>query len=187
MVPDRVTTTPAEPPAGDPKPMDALEAIARRRSVRRYTSDPVSRELLAKVVDAGRLAPCAHNDQPCEFIVVTDQKQRRRIADLTDYGKFIAEAAACILVLARPTKYYLEEGSSAITNILIAAAALGLGTCWVAGDKKPYARMVASICGVPPEMMLVAMVAVGHADENPMHAKQPLEQVLHWEMYGGTA
>jgi nitroreductase len=167
--------------------MDALEAIARRRSVRKYTTDPVSRDLLRKVVEAARLAPSAHNDQPCEFIVVTDRDQRRRIADLTDHGKFIAQAPACILVLARPHQYFLEEGCAAVSNMLIAATAFGLATCWVAGDKQSYAEHVAACCGAPAELRLVAMVAVGYAAEEPSHTKRPLEQLLHWETYARDA
>jgi nitroreductase len=164
--------------------MDALQAITRRRSVRKYTDEPVTREQLKKILDAGRLAPCGSNDRPCEFVVVTDPQQRRRIADLTDHGKFLAEAAACILVFARPGDWYVEEGSAATANMLIAATALGLGTCWVAGDKTGHAGHVASVVGAPPELKLVTLIAVGHAAETPPHHKKPIEQVVHWEAYG---
>lgn len=163
--------------------MDALEALARRRSVRKYRPDAVPRELLEKLVDAGRLAPTARNEQPWEFIVVTDRAGLRRIAGLTDYGKFIADAPACIVVLSRPTKYYLEDGSAATTQILVAATALGLGSCWVAGDKKRYAAEIVALCSAPADYRLVALVAVGYAAETPRPAKRPLAEVLHWERY----
>lgn len=163
--------------------MDAFEAFMTRRSVRKYKSDPVSQDLLLQIVDAGRLAPTAHNDQPWEFVVVTDAEKRRQLADLSDYGKFIAEAPACIVVLCKPTRHYLEDGSAATTNIMLAANALGLGTCWVAGDKKPYAGQIISMCGAPSEYRLVSMIAVGYAVEIPSLKKRSIDEVVHWETF----
>lgn len=167
--------------------MDALEAIAARRSVRHFKPEPVSQALLRQIVDAGRLAPTARNDQPWEFVVVTDAETRRQIADLSDHGKFIAEAPVCIVVLARPSERYLEDGSAATTNMLLAAAALGLGACWVAGDKKPYAPQIVSLCGGPADLKLVSMLAIGCAARTPSPKKRSLEEVLHWERFGGRS
>jgi nitroreductase len=163
--------------------MDALEAMSSRRSVRSFKPDPVSEDVLRRIVDAGRLAPTGHNDQPWEFIVVRDAEQRRRIAAITDFGKFIAEAPACIVVLCKPTQYYLEDGAAATTNMLNAATALGVASCWVAGDKKTYATRLASMCGAPPDYRLVALIALGQAAEVPAPQKRGLDDVLHWETY----
>ena len=164
--------------------MDALEALRTRRSCRRFTAREVTHDLIEKVVDAGRLAATARNDQPWEFVAVTDKAARRDIAAMTDYGPFIADAPVCIAVLAKDTKYYLEDGSAAAQNILLAAHALGLGACWVAGDKKPYADKVAKRLGAPADVRLVALVAMGWPDGVlPNPAKRPLREVLHWEKF----
>lgn len=163
--------------------MEPMEVLTHRRSVRKYKPDPVSREVLEKIVDAGRLAPTARNVQPWEFVVVTDAARRRRIADISEYGKFIADAPACIVVLSKPTKYFLEDGSAATTNILNAAAALGLGSCWVAGDKKPYAPDIVAACGAPAEMKLISLIAIGYPQEIPSPSKRSLREVLHWEQF----
>lgn len=167
--------------------MDVLETIAARRSVRKFKRDPVSQEWLSRIVDAGRLAPTARNEQGWEFVVVTDADRRRRIAELTDYGKFIAEAPACIVVLSKPGKYYLEDGSAATTTMLMAATGLGLGACWVAGDKKPYAARLVSLCGAPADLKLVSMIAVGYPAEIPAPNKRPLADVMHRETFGSSA
>lgn len=164
--------------------MDALEAIAARRSIRSFKPDPVSEEALRKIVDAGRLAPTANNVQPWEFVIITDAERRRQIAELTENGKFISKTPVCIAVLSQPIKYYIEDGCAAIENMLIAAVALGLGTCWVAGDKKTYAAELASLCGAPPDLKLVAMIALGHPRGNPSPPKRSLDEVLHWESFG---
>ena len=163
--------------------MEALHALAARRCVRRFKNEPVSRDAIVRLIDAARLAPTARNVQPWEFVVVTDPSKRRQLAALTDHGKFIAEAPVCIVVLSHDTKYYLEDGSAATTNILLAAAAQGLGACWVAGDKKAYAPQVVSLCGAPTELKLVSLVAVGHPAETPAPSKRSIEDVLHWEAF----
>jgi nitroreductase len=164
--------------------MDAFEAISKRRSVRKYKPQAVTREQLSQIVNMGRLAPTARNEQPWEFVVVTDRAKLRQLAHLAEHGKFIADAAACIVVLCRPATYYLEDGSAATTQMMVAATALGLASCWVAGDKKAYAAQVVAACGAPAEYKLVALIAIGHAAEVPDPPKRMLAEVLHWESFG---
>jgi nitroreductase len=85
--------------------MDCMEALRTRRSVRAYTGAPVSKETLAGLIDCGRLAATARNEQPWEFVAVTAPEVLCAIAGVTDFGGFIARAAACIVVLCRDTKY----------------------------------------------------------------------------------
>ena len=120
--------------------MDALEALCTRRSVRRFKPDPLERSEIEKIVEAGRLAATANNLQPWEFVVVTEEAMRRKLAGITDYGKFIAQAPVCIVTFCKDTKYFLEDGSAATQNMLVAARALDLGSCWVAGDKRAMPR-----------------------------------------------
>jgi nitroreductase len=163
--------------------MDAMEVLRTRRSVRVYQSEPVPREVIENIVDCGRLAASANNAQPWEFVVVTDPSNLRKIAAATDYGSFIAQAQVCVVVLCRDTKYYLEDGSAATENILLAARAHGLGSCWVAGDKKPYAAEICRLVGAPPGSKLVSLIPIGFPAENPEKSKRPLSEVLHWEKY----
>jgi nitroreductase len=163
--------------------MDALEALKTRRSIRKYKKDAVPKELIEQALDCARLAATAINIQPWEFVVVTDAAKRKQIAAVTDYGKFIADAPACVAVLCKDTKYYLEDGSAAIQNLLVAAHALGLGACWVAGDKKPYAEKICEMTGAPSGFKLVGLVAVGYPAEKPQRDKRLLSEVVHWEKF----
>ncbi|MBN2290332.1 MAG: nitroreductase family protein [Candidatus Glassbacteria bacterium] len=165
--------------------MDALEALRGRRSVRSYENTPVERELVETIVDAGRLAATGRGVEPWEFVVVTDEGMRKRFAGVCDYGKFISQAPVCIVVLCRDTKYYLEDGSAATQNMLVAAHALGLGSCWVAGDKKQYAGEIVRLVGAPPETRLICLVSIGYpAAGLPVRkSKRPLDEVIHWERY----
>ena len=163
--------------------MEAIETLKTRRSVRAFKVDPVPKDLIEDLVDCGRLAATARNEQPWEFVVVTDAAMRRRIADASDYGKFIADAPVCVVVLCKDTKYYLEDGSAATQNILLAAHAHGLGACWVAGDKKPYAGKIRELVGAPQGYKLVASVAIGYPAGGSKPAKRALSEVLHWEQF----
>ena len=163
--------------------MDAIEAMKTRRSVRVFEAKPVPREILEEVVDCARLAATAINVQPWEFIVVTHAETRRKLSQMCDHGLFIAQAPVCIVVFCKETKYYLEDGSAATQNILVAARARGLGSCWVAGDKKPYAEAVRELLGAPPEMKLISLAALGYAAEVPTQPKHQLKHVLHWEKF----
>ena len=163
--------------------MDALEALRTRRCVRVFRPDPVAREVIEGIVDCGRLAASANNLQPCDFVVVTDPARRQALADLTDWGKFIAVAPVCVAVFCRDVKYSLEDGAAATENLLVAARAHGLGACWVAGDKKAYAESVRQLLGAPAGTKLMSLVPIGHPVEIPQPEKRPLADVLHWEQF----
>jgi nitroreductase len=164
--------------------VDAIAALKGRRSIRLYREEPVAREIIEEIIDTARLAPSANNTQPWEFIVVTDKGMRQKIADLTDYGKFIAQSSVCVAVFCKGVKRYLEDGSAATENILVAAHALGLGGCWVAGYKKDYAEPVGKLLGVPDGYQMVSLISLGYPAEQPEpHGKRDLSEVLHWERY----
>jgi nitroreductase len=161
--------------------MDAMEAIRKRRSVRKFTGDIVPREDLEKIVDAGRLAATGSNRQPWEFIVVTDKELKDQ---LTTIGKWMRKAGAIIAVVVDPySRWWLEDGSAAIQNMLVASTALGYGSCWVEGDALPLEEEFKAILSIPKGKRLLALVPVGVPAEWPTIEKRTLENVLHWQVY----
>jgi nitroreductase len=161
--------------------MDALEAIRRRRSVRKYTGDPIPREHLEIIVDAGRLAASGSNNQPWDFIVVTD---RAMIDQLKIASQWMEQAGAIIAVVLDPeSRWWLEDGSAAVENMLIAATALGYGSCWLEGYTLPREEEFKALLDVPGEKRLLTLVPIGVPVEWPTQDKKPLSQVIHWEKY----
>ena len=161
--------------------MDALEAIRKRRSVRKFTGEIIPRADLEKIVDAGRLAATGSNHQPWEFIVVTN---REMMDQLTLVGKWMRTAGAIIAVVLDPySRWWLEDGSAAIENMLIASTALGYGSCWVEGDALPREEEFKTLLCIPKGKRLLALVPVGVPEEWPTVEKRPLESVLHWQVY----
>jgi nitroreductase len=164
--------------------MDVFQAISERVSVREYQARPIDKGLLEKLVDAGRRAPTARRVEPWDFVVVTDRKVLEALGETANTGSFIKGAASCIAIYCKDTKYYLEDGSAATENVLIAAAGLGLGACWVAGDKKPYAGKVSELLGVPREFKLISLISVGWPKAKLQQIKnRNLKDVIHWEKF----
>lgn len=165
--------------------METIQAIQKRRSIRKFKQDPVPNETLLKILDCARLAPSARNVQPCEFIVVTNSKTKERISGFAAVNApFIKEAPVCIVIISKDTKYYLEDGCAATENLLLTAADLGLGTCWVAGDKKDYCQDVLNLLSVPGGYKLVSMVALGFSAAGETKVpKNELKQLVHWDKF----
>jgi len=161
--------------------MDALEAIRKRRSVRAYTGDAIPKEDLEKIVDAGRLAASGSNRQPWDFIVVTD---RVMIEKLKVASQWMDKAGAIVAVVMDPsTRWWLEDGSAAVENMLIAATALGYGSCWLEGYTLPLEQEFKALLNVPKEKRLLTLVPIGVPAEWPTQEKKSLPEVLHWERY----
>jgi nitroreductase len=166
--------------------MDAIEAIKIRRSIREYQDKPIPKDLLEKIVDAARFAATARNVQPWEFVIITNPGTLKKIAELAENGRFLASAKACIATFSSDTKYYLEDGSAATQNMLLAATNIGIGSCWVAGDKKPYCAQVAQLLNVPQGFKLVSLIALGYPlsqEHFRVADKRKLNELIHWEKF----
>jgi len=162
--------------------MDAIEAIKTRRSVRRYTAEPIPDEVLEDIIDCARLAPTARNEQPWTFVVITDPEVRERLSQEARKGRFIAEAPVCVAVFCRSEAAApLQDASAAVENIMLAARAYGLGSCWVNSYHKEHSATVAALLGCPRERELMAMIALGHPEDIPSPSKKPLGEVMFWQ------
>jgi nitroreductase len=166
--------------------MDNLGLLKLRRSVRVFQNKKIPGKELERIVEAARYAPTARNVQPWEFVVIEDKDKLKELAGLAENARFMAQAAACIVVFCIDTKYYLEDGCAATCNILLAATALGIGSCWVAGDKKPYSGQVATLLNAPKDMKLVSLIALGYPQDKDAFGdvvKRQLKELIHWEKF----
>jgi nitroreductase len=161
--------------------MDALEAIRRRRSVREYSGESIPRQDLEAIVDAGRLAASGSNRQPWDFVVITD---RDMIEQLKVASLWMEKAGAIIAVVMDPaSRWWLEDGSAAVENMLIAATALGYGSCWLQGYTMPLEEEFKALLEIPRELRLLTLVPIGVPVQWPTKEKKTLDQVIHWERY----
>lgn len=164
--------------------MDFTDVIKSRRSIRRYQEKSIPQKDIDDILNCAHLAPTAINIQPWLIGCITDKSLLQKLADTADHGKFIKEAAACFAVFCeKGQKYYLEDGCTAAMNIIYACAAKGIGTCWVAGDKKAYVNDIRKLLNVPAQYTLVSLVAVGYPAEQPKPAKKPVSEVTFTNTY----
>lgn len=174
--------------------MDVFEAIKNRRSVRAFTNKPVSEEEVMKLIDAATWAPSAGNIQPWEFVVVRDPEIKRGLSAAALDQTFIEEAPVVIVVCANQLRsgsgygsrgadlYCLQDTAAATQNMLLAAHALGLATCWVGAFQEEEAKKVLNI---PNGVRPIAIIPVGHSAEKSMaRSRRPLSEIIHRETFG---
>ena len=169
--------------------MDMLEAIRSRHSVRGYKPDQVSDELLGQVLEAARLAPTAANRQPFRVIVVHVKGREEELARV--YGRaWLVQAPLVLAVVAVPgeawrrmdDKPYDEvDATIAMDHMVLAATALGLGTCWIAAFDPAAAR---DVLGLPDDVELVAITPLGYPDKASANTgRKPLEEIVRYERW----
>jgi nitroreductase len=173
------------------KMSDALSVIHNRKSVRSFTGQGVSKDVLDKIIRAGMAAPTAVNKQPWAFVVVTDRKTLNTLAAGLPYAKMLDNAAAAIIVCAIQEKAHeksLElaviDSTCASENILLAAEALGLGAVWTAAypykDRMDVARKTLNI---PQDIIPLNVIPIGHptGTDKPKDKYKP--ENIHWEKW----
>jgi nitroreductase len=165
--------------------MDALETIRTRRSIRRYQRKDVPDEKLMQVLEAGRWAPSAHNSQPRKFIVIKDEKTRKELARIAPYGSFLSEAPVAIGVVIDPSRsnHPVEDGAAATENMLLAAHALGLGSCWIGSYGSGYEDGAKRILGIPDGKRLLSLIALGYAAEGGGSTRIELSELVCYERF----
>lgn len=152
--------------------MNLFEAIAVRRSVRAYQDKPVEREKLESIFAAVRLAPSARNAQEWRFVLVTDPELRSKVA-AAGAPPFLKDCPVIVVACAITDRRIMRCGEAAypidlaiaIDHLTLAAAAMGLGTCWIGSFESESVR---EALGIPEGVPIVELVALGYpADEAP--------------------
>ena len=166
--------------------MEVLEIIKDRRSVRKYTQEPVSEEQVNQILEAGRWAPSRGNNQPWKFIVLTDARIRQELAKAIPNGKFLDEApnGIAIVIDPRSSKHPEQEGAAAIQNMLLTAHALGLGSCWISVYGTDSEQKAKQILLIPEEELLVSVVSIGYPAETPEKGRKGLDEIAFANKYG---
>lgn len=164
--------------------MEFIDILKSRRSIRKYKKEPIPRALLEEITEAGKWGASARAEYPWRFVIIDDKERLKELAAIVGvHGRFIADSAATIVVASNPAKYYLEDGSAATQNILNAAWAKGIGTCWVAGDKKDYCPQVLKFVNAPEGMKLVSLISCGIPDEKPVKNKPENGTIILWDRF----
>ncbi len=167
--------------------MDFFDAVRHRCSVRKFKPGDVPDRDVARILEAGRLAPSGCNLQNREFVVVRDADTIAKLAEVQDSFENVP---VVIAVVMSPTatsfgSYWVEDCAACVENMLLAIAALGYGSVWVEGTLLQKEQWAKELLGVPDDLRLYVLLPVGHpADEAQQAAKKPLDEIVHYESYG---
>jgi nitroreductase len=151
--------------------MEAYEAIMTRRSIRKYTSRRIDDQLVSKILQAGMMAPSAHNRCPWQFIIITEKEKLLAIPRFHPYSEMLKHAPMAIVIagdkrIQKHEEYLVQDCSAATENMLLAAHALGLGAVWLAVyPRQERMRGITDLLGIPDPIFPVSMIAVGYPDE----------------------
>lgn len=169
--------------------MDVFEAIKERRSVRSYLEKPVPKEVIERIVEAGTYAPSGANLQPWRFVLVDDPELKKEIARGAKFlfikSRHVDEAPALLVCLAdtQKSKWSLIDVSLACQNIMLAAHALGLGTCFIGiFDEK----RIKELLQIPDKYKIVGLITLGYPsrkEEAP--PRVPVSDVLTFNSFYG--
>ena len=165
--------------------MSNIDLLFKRRSIRKYTSEPVGEKDTEQILRSAMAAPSASNKQPWEFITITERATLTRLAELHPYAKMLNEATLCIVVCGdKANKYAVQDCSAATQNILLAAAGLGLGSVWLGVHPNPEREpQVAQLFDIPDSHFPLCLIAIGHPAEQKPPADRYDPAKVHNEMW----
>lgn len=168
--------------------MDVIEAIKKRRSVRRFKPDSIPADLIKKVIEAATWAPSACNVQGWRFIVIDSQKIKQEIVNQGGSAVIKAAPAGVLVAYDKRTKNieyqdYIQSGAAAIENLLLAATHFGLASCWIC--HLPPKRKIRQILKIPESFSPLAYVALGYQQSEPREVARihPLDALIGYNAF----
>ena len=168
--------------------MDTMQAILTRRSIRKYTEQPVSDEVIKELMEAAMHAPSAGNRQPWCFVVINDRKIMNEITTYAIYSQMLKEAAAAIFVCCDldwgQIGFGVEDCSAATQNILLAAHAGGLGAVWIGiYPAETLVTATRKLLNLPEQIVPVSLISIGYPAEQKPQAERYQADRVHYNQW----
>jgi nitroreductase len=164
--------------------VEVFDAVRTVLAVRNYRDDPVPRDTVRRIVEAGRLTASSMNGQPWHFIVVENRDTIRELGRLATTGRYVAQAPAAVVVAIERTRFAVSDASRAIQSMILTAWSEGLGSNWVGflglTEVKP-------LLGIPDDLDVLAVIPFGYpaqASGRGKKQRKPLSEVAHREQFG---
>jgi nitroreductase len=169
--------------------MEVMELLLTRRSIRKYTDEKVSDELVKQVVKAAMYAPSAGNQQPWHFVVLRDKIQFKQITNFHPYSQMLLEADVAVLIcgdssLETKHGYWPIDCAAATQNMLLAVHGLGLGAVWL-GIYPRHERQtgMSDLLNLPETVIPFSLVVIGYAAEQKPIPERFKEERIHFNKW----
>lgn len=172
--------------------MDAMDVILTRRSIRKYNDKEISDETIKKLIDAAVSAPSAGNQQPWHFIILDAKEDKdavSKIQKIHPNTKFISDSNKLILVcgdlnLEKFKGYWILDCSAATQNILLAARALGLGSCWCGVyPRDDRIKNFKKLFDLPESVIPFSLISLGYTSEKQEKVDRYNEERVHYNKW----
>ena len=171
-----------------------MDLLKKRRSIRQFKNQPIEKEKLDILLEAGLRSPSSRSIYPWEFVVITEPEKITQLSRAKPHGsEFLKKAPLLIVVCADPEKSDVWVEDTAIASLLLhlTAADLGLGSCWVQIRLREHSpqlsaqEYVAEVIGLKKGMVVESIIGIGYSTESkPGHHKSSLAyNKLHFEHY----
>ena len=153
--------------------MEYKDLLLKRRSVRKFTDDDVTKDQLNQILQAGLLAPTSRNRKPCNFLVVSNKETLKELSEVKEHGsKFLADANKAIVVIANTlvADTWIEDSSIALSFMHLMASDMGVGSCWIqihmrkSSDGQDAEKLVRDIVKIDDYFRIVGILALGIPD-----------------------
>jgi len=164
--------------------MSLVDVVLSRRSVRRYEQKEIPKDVLDRILEAGRQAPSAMNRQPWHFIVLTDYEIKKELSK-GFFNRHIKDSAVTVVGVAYTgfidRRWSTISTSIALQNMVIAAWAMGVGSCWIGDFKEDNVKKLLKI---PDKWKVVALISFGYPAEKPrLKRKKPLDKIVSFNKF----
>lgn len=167
--------------------MELKEVLLKRRSVRKFTEEPVSQEMIEELLHAAMSGPSACNKRPWEFYVITNEKKLEELKNASKFTKISAKLAIVVcgnMSRALPLKmaeYWIQDCSAATENILLRVTDLDLGAVWCGiHPQKRATEKTREILSIPEKQIPLNIIWIGHPAEEPEARDQYEEKCVHY-------
>ena len=165
--------------------MDVYECVTTLSSIRSFKNIEAPDDIIEKILEAGRLAPSAHNDQPWEFILIKDRNTLKEMGRYCISGSFVTQSSFAIVILTDPKNKWQEiDTTRAAQNMILTAWSFNLGTCWIGRIEE---NGLSSYLNIPINKRILTVLPFGYFDERLLSTnkfrKSP-KDVFHLNEYG---
>lgn len=166
-----------------------MNAILSRRSIRKYTDQPISEEIIKELLEAAMSAPSAGNEQPWHFIVINDHQLLDAIPKFHPYSHMLKEAPVAILLCGDETLekfkgYWVQDCSAATENILIAVEEKGLGAVWLGiYPEEERVKGIRELLNIPKHIIPFSLIPVGYPAEDKTPANRYDPARIHYNSW----
>ncbi len=166
-----------------------MKEIFSRRSIRRFTDEPLSDAHLEKLLRAAMNAPSACNEQPWEFVVIKNRDIFKKIRTFQRFSAPLDTAACAIVVCGDTTRqrfdgFWMQDCSAATENLLLEAEYLGLGAVWMGLHPiKHWTDKMSALLNLPEKVIPLGIIAVGHPAEHPAPADRYQPDRVHFDQW----